>query len=78
MTRPLAGIAAAALQAECGWCWPGPGNPCRTARAGGIHTDRFARAYRRGAISEADMLAAVDAIGAFESGTVLYPKAEAA
>ena len=76
--RPLEEISAAALLADCGWCWPGHGNPCKTARAGGIHTDRYARAYRRGLISEADMLAVVDAIGVFESGTVLYPQAVAA
>lgn len=56
--RPLAGIAADAIQAECGECWPGHGNPCD---APGLHLARYARARRRGLISGPDMAVVLDA-----------------
>jgi len=67
--RPLAVIAADAMQAECGECWPGHGNPCD---AEGVHLARFARARRRGLISGEDMSAVLDAAGeVFEPCTVI-------
>lgn len=55
--RPLAGIAADALAANCGSCWARPGQPCD---ADGTHLARFARARRRGAISGPDMAVVLD------------------
>ena len=67
--RTLAGIAADAIQAECGECWPGHGNPCD---AEGIHLARFARARRRGLISGPDMAVVLAAApDVFEPSTVI-------
>jgi hypothetical protein len=67
--RPLAEIAADAIQAECGECWPGHGNPCD---ADGKHLARYARARRRGLISGPDMSVVLDAAGvAFQPSTVI-------
>jgi len=65
--RPLAAIAADAIAAECGECWPGHGNPCD---ADGTHLARFARARRRGILSGPDMAVVLDA-----AGDVLQPSA---
>jgi hypothetical protein len=77
--RPLADITADALLADCGWCWGGWGNPCTTEPPGGMHLARYARACRRGLISDADMRAVRDAAPAvFTPGTVLDLQAVAA
>jgi len=59
--RPLAEITADALLATCGAgdCWAEPGRPCSCAP--GVHLARYARARRRGQISDADMCAVLDA-----------------
>jgi hypothetical protein len=67
--RPLAGIAADAIWAECGECWPGRGNPCDAL---GLHLARYARARRRGLISGPDMAVVLDAApDVFEPSTVI-------
>ena len=60
---PLDEIAAEALKVNCGAgnCWAAPGQPCACDRPGGKHLARFARARRRGLISDADMCAVLDA-----------------
>jgi len=70
--RSLAAITADALLADCGWCWGGRGNPCATDPPGGMHEARFSRAYRRGLISEADLVRVLDALGVFTEASVLY------
>jgi len=67
--RPLALIAAAALDYLCEICWSAPGEPCD---ADGMHLCRLARARRRGAISAADMAVVLDAApDVFEPSTVI-------
>lgn len=67
--RPLAEIAADAIQAECGECWPGHGSPCD---APGLHLARYARARRRGLISGPDMAAVLSVAGdVFTPSTVI-------
>jgi hypothetical protein len=74
--RPLAEIAADAIQAECGECWPGHGNPCD---APGLHLARYARARRRGLISGPDMAVVLDAApDVFEPSTVIPQPRKAA
>jgi len=71
--RTLAAITADAMLASCGWCWGGWGQPCD---ADGVHLARFARARRRGLISETDMAAVLGAVApdpedVFTPGTVI-------
>ena len=68
--RPLAEICADAIAAECGECWPGPGNPCN-GTDGGVHEGRLARAERKGAISRADLMAVLDSLDALSSAAVI-------
>jgi hypothetical protein len=68
--RPLAEILADAIQAECGVCWPGPGNPCN-GTGGGVHVGRLARAERKGAISRADLMAVLDSLPALNAAAVI-------
>jgi hypothetical protein len=75
--RPVSEICADALLADCGWCWDGRGNPCATEPPGGTHAARLARAYRRGLISEADLMAVLGALDAFTEATVVRADAEA-
>jgi hypothetical protein len=66
----LAGICRDAVQAECGVCWCGPGNPCNGAD-GGVHVGRLARAERKGAISRADLMAVLDSLDALNAAAVI-------
>ena len=76
--RALSEIAEAALGATCGHCWSGPGDPCVTLYPGGTHAARLARAARRGLITAADLMVALDALGVFTEASVLYETAVAA
>ena len=67
--RPLALIAAAALDYLCEVCWSGPAEPCE---GDGMHLARLARARRRRTISEADMVVVLAAAPvAFTPATVI-------
>jgi hypothetical protein len=67
--RPLALIAADALDYLCEVCWFGPGERCD---APGMHLARYARARRRRSISAADMAVVLDAApDVFEPSTVI-------
>ena len=69
--RTLAEITADALRAECGECWPGPGEACNCAP--GVHLARYARARRKGLLPGPDMCVVLDAAGdVFEPSTVIY------
>jgi hypothetical protein len=74
--RPLHGIAVDALRVNCGHCWSAPGQPCSCDRPG-THLARFARARRRGLISDPDMCAVLDELDAFTPAAVLYGEAAA-
>lgn len=66
--RPLADIAAAALDYLCEICWSAPGEPCEGR---GMHLARLARARRR-AVTAADMAVVLDAApDVFEPSTVI-------
>jgi hypothetical protein len=67
--RPLALIAAAAMDYLCEICWSGPGEPCD---APGMHLARLARARRRRSVSAADMAVVLAAApDVFEPSTVI-------
>jgi hypothetical protein len=67
--RPLALIAADALDYLCEVCWSGPGEPCE---GDGMHLARLVRARRRRAVSAADMAVVLDAApDVFEPSTVI-------
>ena len=70
--RTLAGILEDASRARCGHCWAEPRQPCDTALPGGMHVARLGRAARRGAISSADFMQAMDALTVFTPASVLY------
>ncbi len=64
--RTLAGIIEDARRATCGHCWADdPSWACSFSGTGpdGLHLARFARARRRGIISEADMAVVLAAAG---------------
>ena len=71
----LSEIAAAALAANCGYCWASPGAPCATLHPGGTHVARFARAYRKGLITSADLSLVLDTLDGFTGASVLYEAA---
>ena len=71
-SRPLADIIAAARLANCPQCWQRPGRPCTISGPPGDHLARFARALRRGVLSEADMAAVPGTAGACTMTTVIY------
>ncbi|MGH3218954.1 MAG: hypothetical protein ACRDPY_09650 [Streptosporangiaceae bacterium] len=85
--RRLHEICEAARQANCGECWALPGDECVFTSAAvsvpvtpdtpmrpvrGYHVARFGRAMRRGLISGADLLAALDTASVFTSTTVIW------
>jgi hypothetical protein len=71
--RTLAGITAAAVQADCGAaeCWAHHLEPCKGTRPGGVHVARLYRAGRRGAISGAELHAVLDELVVFTLATVV-------
>ena len=71
--RTLGEITADALQAECGQCWPGPGNPCDVEP--GMHLARYARARRKGLLSDYDMGAVLGPLDVIAPETVICPEA---
>ena len=73
--RTLRDITADALQANCGHCWAEPGQPC-TGERPGMHLARYARARRRGLLTDYDMgavlnVAAPDPDDVFTPATML-------
>jgi hypothetical protein len=77
-SRTVRDILADALLADCGWCWGGWGNPCTDVPPGGMHVARLSRAYRRGLISKADLMAVLEALVVFANDTVVRSEAVAA
>jgi hypothetical protein len=76
--RPIAEIAATALQDVCHWCLREAGDPCVTSPEGGTHLARFAAR----SLPLAEVRAAVAAVprppGVLPApGMVLYPQAAA-
>ena len=71
--RPVRDICADALGATCGHCRACHGIPCGGAGggAGAVHVARLSRAYRRGLISEADLMAVLGTLDAFTEATVV-------
>jgi hypothetical protein len=61
LNRTLAEITADAMHANCGAgdCWATPGEPCSCAP--GMHLARYARACRKGVISDGEMRAVFEA-----------------
>jgi hypothetical protein len=74
--RTVPAIAADALAVNCGYCWASPASPCATDQPGGIHVARFGRAYRRGLITGADLMAVLGSLDAFTEATVVCAGAE--
>jgi hypothetical protein len=73
--RRLAEVCADARLVLCGHCDQSPGLPCVTHpenSASGFHLARFARAYRRGLVSEDELTGVFYAEPIFTSGTVIY------
>ena len=74
--RPMIDITADALRVDCGHCWAEPGHPC-TDEHPGMHLARYARARRRGLLSDYDMgavmnVAAPDPLAVFTPATVIH------
>ena len=65
-------ICESAQLVPCDCCWAEPRQPCDTALPGGMHVARLGRAARRGAISSADFMQAMDALTVFTPASVLY------
>ena len=64
----------------CGYCWAGRGESCgftgtRARPLDGWHLARFARARRKGLISEAEMAVALDAAGVIANHVILRAEA---
>ena len=72
--RSLHSICDLACLANCGECWSPSQVPCLRGDHGtrGFHVARFARAYRRGLISAADLTAVLDDVKVFGNSTVVY------
>jgi len=73
VTRTLAEITEDAMRATCGAgdCWAEPGFPCSAAP--GVHLARYARACRKGIISDGEMRAVFEIAGwCVTPGTVIY------
>jgi len=76
--RSLAEITADAMAATCGAgdCWAEPGSPCSAAP--GVHLARYARACRKGIISDGEMRAVFEIAGwCVTPGTVIPAEAAA-
>jgi hypothetical protein len=57
---------------NCGQCWAPPGRPCTVSGPAGDHLARYARARRKGLLTEAELAAVLDAAGAFSNATIIY------
>ena len=71
--RTLPEICEAVRLANCGHCWAVPGEPCVIGPDGacGFHVARFGRAFRRGLISGANLVAVLAVPDAFTNATVI-------
>src|SRR5689334_20380850 len=67
--RPPAELEQAARQATCGHCWAAPGRPCKGTE--GYHLARFARARRRGLLTEAEFASVLADLDVFTDATVV-------
>jgi len=78
LPRSLHDICEAARPVPCGWCWGDRGEHCAftgTTRrpVEGYHLAKFARARRKGLLSETDMAVVLEAAGdVFTPGTVIW------
>jgi hypothetical protein len=74
--RSLIDVCADARMVSCGHCDQRPGLPCvfQTGTAG-YHLARFARAFRRGLLSNDELAAVLYAEPIFTNGTVIYEPA---
>ena len=56
----------------CGQCWAPRGTPCSRGTSGlGYHLGRFARARRRGLLSEAEMSAVLDQADVINNAVII-------
>ena len=67
--RPPAELQLAVRHATCGHCWASPGRPCEGTE--GHHLARFARARRRGLLTEAEFASVLADLGVFTDATVI-------
>ena len=76
-TRTMHDICEAARLATCGECWSASQAPCLRGDHGtkGYHVAKFARARRRGLLSDSDLMAVLDAAVVFGNSTVIYDEA---
>jgi hypothetical protein len=71
--RSLPEIIEDARVVPCSQCWAQPPSPCTASGPHGYHLARFARARRRGLLSEPDMAVVIAAAGyVFGNSTVIY------
>lgn len=77
--RSIRDICDLARLATCGECWCPPHVPCLRGELGtrGYHVARFARARRKGLISDLDLLAVLDQAEVFSNSTVVYDEVTA-
>ena len=67
--RPPAELQQAARRATCGHCWASPEIPCTGTE--GYHLARFARARRRGLLTEAEFASVLADLDVFTDATVI-------
>jgi hypothetical protein len=60
--------AAVALMATCGFCWARPGVACGE---GGLHLARYLRAYRRGLLSQQELVVTCETMAHVSAGYVV-------
>jgi hypothetical protein len=60
--------------ANCGECWQKPGTPCDGPD--GYHLARFARARKRGLLTEAEFASVTEGLDVFTSATVIRDGAQ--
>ena len=74
VARSIHSICELASLANCGECWAPPHVPCLRGDLGtrGFHVARFARARRKGLISDLDLFAVTSEAVPFAGSTVVY------
>ena len=79
-TRTMHAICELARLANCGECWAPPHVPCLRGELGtaAYHVARFARARRKGLISDLDLFAASAEAEVFANSTVVYDEMRSA
>jgi hypothetical protein len=71
--RPLAEVCQVARTIGCSHCLQTPDLPCVTG-PDGLHVARFARAYKIGLLSKAEIGAVLHAVPIFRNSTVIYER----